>query len=70
MAIIKNATFVLVTPNGKYYDYDKKEAKKFPMENNPDETYTPFYGRELEYINKAGYQWSDFITPEVRTNKK
>lgn len=69
MAIINNATFVLVTPTYKYYNYDEKVAYKFPLKNNPNEYYIPFYGRELEYINKAGYQWDKFYEPKVETKR-
>lgn len=69
MAIIKNAIFVLVTPTNEYYRYDKKEAIEFKMPDNPSKTYIPYYGRELEHINKAGYQWNEYFKNNVETRK-
>lgn len=55
LAIIKNATFVLVTPTRQYYDYEKHNAKILPGETRPR-----FYSRELKYIHDAGYKWKNF----------
>ena len=55
LAIIKNATFVLVTPTRQYYDYEKHNAIILPGETRPR-----FYSRELKYIHDAGYKWKNF----------
>jgi len=68
MAILKNATFVLVTPTKEYYDYAKKQPYEFDMPNDSGK-YTPFYGRELKYINYAGYEWFGYSIPNVETRK-
>ncbi len=69
MAILKNATFVLVTPTENYYTYSIHKPKTFPLPNNPGKEYTPFYGRELKYINDAGYEWYEYTIPNVETRK-
>lgn len=65
MAIMKNAKFILVTPTIKYYDYYNKIPKLFI--NEKGEEYYPFYGMELEYINKRGYFWDNQESAFVET---
>ncbi len=65
MAILKKAKIVLVTPTKDFYDYSAKKANSFKNEIN--EEYVPFYGKELEYINKRGYCWDDYESAYVHT---
>lgn len=69
MAILKNATFVLVTPTNGYYDYANNKPKEFKESNDPNNTYVPYYGKELKYINDAGYEWYEYTIPNVETRK-
>ena len=63
MCVMKNVTFVLVTPTDKYYKYASKQL----IAN--DDGYFPFYSKELEFINRNGYCWDEFEKPNVRTRK-
>ena len=57
MGMMKNATFVLVTPSINYFDY----TKGIPLNNGKN--YTPMYARELEAIYSFGYRWSSQVIP-------
>jgi extradiol dioxygenase family protein len=63
MGMMKNATFVLVTPSINYFDY----TKGIPLNNG--EEYTPMYARELEAIYSFGYRWSSQVIPEQEARR-
>ena len=63
LCIMKNATFVLVTPTIKYYDY----YNRIPLTDNQGRTY--FYSKELHYINNYGYHWNDFYKEMVEATR-
>lgn len=63
MCVMKNVTFVLVTPTNDYYNYPLHF--KVLDENGK---YT-FYSRKLEFIDNNGYCWNDFYSPMVKAKK-
>ena len=65
MAILKKTKIVLVTPTKYFYNYSTKIPKTFLDEYGKE--YVPFYGQELEYINKRGYCWDNYELAFVHT---
>ena len=63
MCIMKDAKFFLVTATKYYYDYS------FGVPRSTFNGKPSFYGRELEYINKNGYNWYEYETAPVETTK-
>jgi hypothetical protein len=57
MGIIKNATFVLVTPSIGYIDYSTGTPLNHGME------YIPMYSKELATIYSFGYRWNSQTIP-------
>jgi hypothetical protein len=57
MGIIKNATFVLVTPSIGYIDYSTGTPLNHGMK------YIPMYSKELATIYSFGYRWNNQTIP-------